>query len=79
MEFNLDDCYYLYIENKDEKSVVKLQRDYEWSEEHIDGVCFNLGTLFSHMDIDELVSSLSRTYDCVEVIDECEIDNYMED
>jgi hypothetical protein len=79
MEFYEDDIYYLYLENRGEKSVVKLQRDYYWTEEHIDGVCFDLGTLFSHLDIEDIVDSLRRKNDLVEVIDECEIDNYMED
>jgi hypothetical protein len=78
MEFYVDDVYYLYIENRDEKSVVKLQRDYYWTEEHIDGVRFDLGTLFSQLDIEEIVDSLRKNFDTVEVIDEYEIDNYME-
>lgn len=78
MEFNFDDVYYLYLENR-EKSVVKLQRDYEWSVEHVDGVVFDLGTLFSNMDIDEIVDSLRYQYDKVELIDESEIDDYLND
>jgi hypothetical protein len=30
MEFNIEDAYYLFIQIRDEKSVIKLQRDYEW-------------------------------------------------
>ena len=77
--FDFNDVYYLYIENRGDKSVVKLQRDYEWSVETIDGIVFNLGTLFSHMDIDEIVESLQKDYDTVEQIEESEIDNYMEE
>ena len=76
LEFDFDDVYYLYIENR-EKSVVKLQRDYEWSIEHIDGVYFDLGTLFSNMEIDEVVDSLREKFDDVQLIDENEIDDYL--
>ena len=31
MEFNTDDVYYMFIQDRDEKSIVKLQRDYEWT------------------------------------------------
>ena len=75
MEFNIDDNYYLFIQNRDEKSIVKLQRDYEWTVETIDGVVFDLGTLWSNMDIDEIVDSLRHEFDTVEIIDEIDIDN----
>lgn len=77
MEFNFEDIYYLFIQSRDEKSIVKLQRDYEWTYELIDGVYFDLGTLFSQMDIDEIVSSLRRDFDVVEIIDEMDIDDYL--
>jgi hypothetical protein len=76
MDFNFEDVYYLYIENS-EKSVVKLQRDYEWSIEYIDGVEYDLGTLFSSMDLDDIVSSLRTKFKTVEIIDENEIDDYL--
>jgi len=38
MEFNVEDVYYLFIQIRDEKSVIKLQRDYEWSYEVVDGI-----------------------------------------
>ena len=77
MEFNFDDSVYLFIQHRGEKSVVKMQRDYEWTYETIDGECFDLGTLFSQMDIDEIVDSLRNDFDIVEVIDESEIDDYI--
>lgn len=77
MEFNFEDIYYLFIQSRDEKSVVKLQRDYEWAYELIDGIYFDLGTLFSQMDIDEIVSSLRKNFDVVEIIDEMDIDDYL--
>jgi len=73
-----EDCFYVYIEHGD-KSVMKLQRDYDWYVEFIDGVEFDLGTLFSNMDIDEVVDSLRNKFDVVELIDESEIDDYMEE
>jgi len=76
-DFNFDDDYFLYIEIRDEKSVIKLRRDYEWTYELIDGVNFSLGTLFSNMDIDEIVDSLRKSFDVVELIDEIEIDDYI--
>ena len=79
MDFNIDDDYFLYIEDTAGKSVIRLQRDYEWSPELIDGVNYSLGTLFSNLEIEEIVDSLSKVYDRVELIDECEIDNYLED
>ncbi len=72
-----EDDYYLYIQHG-EKSVMKLQRNYEWDIEFIDGVEFDLGTLFSNMDIDEIIDSLRNKFDYVELIDISEIDNYME-
>ena len=78
MEFQLEDVYYLFLMIRDEKSVVKLQRDYEWSYETVDGICFSLGTLFSNMDIDEIVDSLRKDFDEVEIIDEMDIDDYLE-
>lgn len=57
---------------------MKLQRNYDWYVEYIDGVEFDLGTLFSNMDIDEIVDSLRNKFDCVELIDESEIDDYMD-
>ena len=70
MEFNDEDVFYLSIKNRDDESIVKLQRDYEWSYETIDGVIPDLGTLFSNMDIDEIVDSLRKDFDSVEIIDE---------
>jgi len=75
MEFYLEDVYYLYIENS-YKSIVKLQRDYYWDIEYIDGVQFDLGTLFSNMDIEDVIDSLRRKFNIVEMIDECDIDDY---
>lgn len=78
MEFNFDDdSVYLFIQHRGEKSVVKLQRDYEWTYETIEGECTDLGTLFSQMDIDEIVDSLRNEFDEVEIIDEAEIDDYI--
>ena len=78
MEFNFDnDFFYLFLQNRDQKSVVKLQRDYEWTYETVDGAIFDLGTLFSQMDLDEIVDSLRRNFDNVEMIDESEIDDYL--
>ena len=75
MEFNTDDVYYLFIQDRDEKSLVKLQRDYEWSVETLDGVVFDLGTLWSNMDLDEIVDSLRNDFDSVEIVDELDFDN----
>jgi hypothetical protein len=79
MDFNIEDCYYLFIQVRDEKSVVKLERNYDWSYETVDGVIFDLGTLFSNMDIDEIVDSLRNNFDIVELIDESDIDDYLND
>lgn len=79
MYFDIEDCYYLFIQVRDEKSVVKLERNYEWSYDTIDGVIFDLGTLFSNMDIDEIVDSLRNNFDVVELIDEVDIDDYLKD
>jgi len=38
---------------------------------------FSLGTLFSNMDIDEIVDSLRKDFDTVEMIDEMDIDDYL--
>lgn len=77
MEFNFDDVYHLYLMNRGYKSIVKLYRDYEWSWELVDGVYPYLGTLFSNMDIDEIVDSLRKDFDEVEIIDENEVDEYL--
>lgn len=78
MEFDFDDVFYLYIANAGEKSVVKMQRDYEWTYEVVDGVEFDLGTLFSNMELDEVIESLRRTYRIVDQIEESDIDEYMD-
>lgn len=39
MEFNFDDSVCLFIQHRGEKSIVKLQRDYEWTYETIEGEC----------------------------------------
>jgi hypothetical protein len=78
MEFEIDeDVYYLYLDLRGEKSVMKLQRDYGWSYDTVDGILFDLGMLPSQLDIDEIVLSLERFFDGVELIDEMEIDNYI--
>ena len=77
MEFNIDDNYFLYIKDKDGKSVFGLQRDYEWSVELIDGINYPLGTLFSNLELDDIICSLRKMYDVVEIIEECEIDDYL--
>ena len=69
MEFNNEDVFYILIKNRDEESVVRLQRDYEWTYETVEGIIPDLGTLFSNMDIDELVDSLRRDFDSVEIMD----------
>lgn len=78
MDFNFDDdSFYIFIENREYKSVFKLQRDYEWTLECIDGPDYFLGTLWSNMDIDDIIVSLSKNYDTVELIDEMDIDDYL--
>lgn len=77
MDFLFDDVYYLYLEDRGEKSVIKLQRNYEWDFELIDGVYPSVGTLFSNLEIDEIVDSLKKDFDVVQVIEESEIDDYM--
>ena len=74
---DFDDASYIYIKNAGEKSVIKLERNYEWHYKVIDGVEFDLGTLFSQMDIDELIDSFRLQFDVVERIDESEIDDWM--
>lgn len=76
-EMDFDDASYIYIKNAGEKSVIKLERNYEWHYKVIDGVEFDLGTLFSQMDIDELIDSFRLQFDVVERIDESEIDDWM--
>ena len=76
-DFDFEDVSYIFIDDGGEKSVVKLQRDYEWSYEVIDGVEFDLGTLFSNMELDEVIDSLRNSFRSVEQIDESEIDDYM--
>ena len=79
MEFSLnDDAFFLYIEDRGNKSVVKLEHNYEWTVDLIDGVYPSLGTLWADMDIDEIVTSLRKEFDVAEIIDEVEIDDYME-
>jgi len=56
---------------------MKLQRDYSWSYDTIDGYCFDLGSLFSHMELDEIIDSLRKVFDGVELIDEMEIEDYL--
>lgn len=77
MDFIFDDNYYLYIEDAGNKSIIRLQRNYEWEYELIDGIHPSLGTLFSNMEIDEIVASLKKDFDVVQLIDEIEIDDYM--
>ncbi len=77
MEFNTEDVYYLFIQDRDENSLVKLQRDYEWTVEVLDGVDFDLGTLWSNMDLDEIVDSLRNDFDSVEIVDELDFDNLL--
>ena len=78
MEFNInDDVIYLFIEDVN-KSIFRLERNYEWDVELIDGDELNLGTLFSNLDPDEIVASLRKRFALVELIDEEDIDDYME-
>jgi len=78
MEFNInDDVIYLFIEDMN-KSIFRLERNYEWDVELIDGDNLDLGTLFSNMDPDEIVASLRKRFSLVELIDEEDIDDYME-
>lgn len=78
-EFDFEDVYHLYLESRGDKSIIKLQRNYEWNFELIDGIYPSVGTLFSHMNIDEIIDSLRNDFDVVELIDENEIDEYMEE
>ena len=78
MDFNFnDDSFFIFIENREYKSVFKLQRDYEWTSECIGGPDYFFGTLWSNMDIDDIIESLSKNYDTVELIDEMDIDDYL--
>ena len=78
MDFNFnDDSFFIFIENREYKSVFKLQRDYEWTSEFIGGPDYFFGTLWSNMDIDDIIESLSKNYDTVELIDEMDIDDYL--
>jgi len=76
--FNFDDdLHFLFLQKGDRKAVYKLRRDYEWTTTLIDGESFYLGTLFSNMEIEEVVESLQKIFDEVELIEESEIDEYI--
>lgn len=77
MYFNIDETCYLFLQKGDRKAVYELQRDYEWSTTLVEGETFYLGTLFSNMEIDDVVDSLRCIFDEVEIIEGSEIDDYM--
>lgn len=80
LEFNLDDDdFYIYVESSNEKSILKLTRDYDWVIELEDGNWpFGLEESFrSQYDIDDILDILKNSYNKVELIDYSEIDNYI--
>jgi hypothetical protein len=79
MEFYIDeDNFFLFIEDGDNKGVLKFTRNYDWEIELEEGVYPRGLTSFrSQYGIDDIIDILSDSYDNVEQITEEEIDEYL--
>ena len=81
LDFNFDeDNAYLYIEDGDNKAVIKMTRNYEWDLELEEGVWpHGLEPTFrSQYDIEDIIELIQNHYNEVCQIAEDEIDDFME-
>jgi len=75
-----DDCYYIFIEDDDDKFVIKITNRIDWIIESIDGnVPYDLEMQRYDKEyfIDDILEELRDEYDYVQEINSSEIDDYM--
>lgn len=79
---NYKDIYYIFIENQNEKCVIKATKDFEWFLEIFIGKEPSIDFIYSYSNkyfIDDIMDTLRETYDYVEEISFSDIDDYMEE
>lgn len=78
MTISAEDIFYIFIEEQDEKCVIKLVQDFDWkiiavTGTHPDGI----EPYSNKFDIDDIMDDLRGRYDYVEEISYIDIDDYM--
>lgn len=75
------DIYYIFIEDQNEKCVIKAVKDFDWHLESFVGKePVELNFLYSNkLLIDDIMDELRKIYDYVEEISFIDIDDYMEE
>ena len=73
-----DSIFYIFIEEQDEKCILKLVQDFDWKIKSIAGSPPDDMEPYSNkLDIDDIVEDLRNKYDYVEEISYSDIDDYM--
>lgn len=74
-----NDIYHIFIEEQNQKSVIKLVYDYDWKISTVSGNSLDdLEDYSNHYNIDDIMNDLINKYDYVEEISFEDIDDYME-
>jgi hypothetical protein len=74
----LDDIFYIFIEEQNEKSIIKLVQDFNWKIMPFAGnYPDDLEPYSNQYDIDDIMDDLRSRYDYVEEISYNDIDDYM--
>jgi len=75
-----DECYYIFIEDDDDKFVIKITNRIDWVIESIDGnVPYDLEMQRYDKEyfIDDILEELREEYNYVQEINSSEVDDYM--
>lgn len=78
MTTTLDDIFYIFIEEQNEKSIIKLVQDFNWKVMSVAGnYPDDLEPYSNQYNIDDIMDDLRSRYDYVEEISYNDIDDYM--
>jgi hypothetical protein len=73
-----DSIFYVFIEEMNEKCVIKLVQDFDWKIKTVAGYQpDDLLPYFNQSNIDDIMEDLRSKYDYVEEISFSDIDDYM--
>ncbi len=73
-----DSIFYIFIEEQEEKCVLKLVQDFDWKIITVAGSQpDDLESYFNHHNIDDIMDDFRSKYDYVEEISYSDIDDYI--
>ena len=73
-----ENIFYIFIEEQNEKCIIKLVQDFDWTITITSGAQpLDLDSYSNKFDIDDIMDDLRSRYDYVEEISYNDIDDYM--